>query len=101
LFQLVLQDPDLLLLDEPESGVDLENIALMGDVLNQRIHEKDKSALVITHSGYILDYLKARQGCMMVRGEFWCMGSPKEMFKSIREGGYEKCREYYDRKSPE
>jgi len=101
LFQLVLQDPDLLLLDEPESGVDLENIALMGDVLNRRLNEKGKSALVITHSGYILDYLKAKAGCMMVKGKFWCMGSPKEMFKSIREGGYEKCRECYDRKGPE
>lgn len=101
LFQLILQNPDLLLLDEPESGVDLENIAIMGSVLNQRLNEKDKSALVITHSGYILDYLKAKEGCVMIKGKFWCMGSPKEIFRSIREGGYEKCRECYDRKSPE
>jgi len=29
--QLLAQRPDLILLDEPESGVDLENIALIGD----------------------------------------------------------------------
>ena len=31
LLQLMAQKPDLLLLDEPESGVDVENIALVGD----------------------------------------------------------------------
>jgi Fe-S cluster assembly ATP-binding protein len=32
LLQLLTQDPDLVLLDEPESGVDLENIALIGQI---------------------------------------------------------------------
>ncbi len=31
LLQLMAQQPDLVLLDEPESGVDLENIVLLGD----------------------------------------------------------------------
>jgi Fe-S cluster assembly ATP-binding protein len=92
LFQLMLQDPDLLLLDEPESGVDLENISLMGSVLNRYLSQKGKSALVITHTGYILDYVKAKNGCVMMGGKFWCVGEPKEMFKSIRESGYEKCK---------
>lgn len=100
LFQLLLQDPDFLLLDEPESGVDLENVSIMGDVLNAFLKEEGKSALIITHSGYILDYLKAKTGCMMIKGRFWCVGSPKEMFHSIRESGYEHCRECYERKPP-
>lgn len=100
LFQLILQNPDLLLLDEPESGVDLENISIMGKVLNEYLQDKNKSALIITHSGYILDYLKAKSGCMMLKGKFWCIGSPVEMFKSIREEGYEKCRECYERHPP-
>jgi len=66
--------------------------------LNEYLKHNDKSALIITHSGYILDYLKAKVGCVMIKGKFWCVGSPKEMFKSIQEGGYEKCRECYERK---
>lgn len=93
LFQLILQNPGLLLLDEPESGVDLENISVMGRVLDEFLSQPDKSALIITHSGYILDYLKAKVGCVMIKGRFWCVGSPAEMFKSIREGGYEKCKD--------
>jgi len=96
LFQILLQDPDLLLLDEPESGVDLENISIMGDVLNNYLRDKKKSALIITHTGYILDYIHAKKGCVMIDGKLWCVGSPKEMFKSIREGGYEKCKECHE-----
>lgn len=100
LFQIMLQNPDFLLLDEPESGVDLENISIMGNVLNEFLKNKEKSALIITHTGYILDYIKAKAGCVMIKGKFWCVGSPKEMFKSIREVGYQNCKECHERKGP-
>ncbi len=92
LFQLILQNPDCLLLDEPESGVDIENISLMGEVLNNYLQKEDKSALIITHTGYILDYVKAERGCVMMEGKLWCVGSPKEMFEVIRKKGYEECK---------
>lgn len=101
LFQMLLQKPELLLLDEPESGVDLENISIMGGVLNEYLKEKDKSALIITHTGYILDYIKAKKGCVMIEGKLWCLGSPKEMFESIKKEGYEKCRECHEPKRVE
>ncbi len=94
LFQLSLQDPDMLLLDEPESGVDLENISIMGQVLDEFLKEKHKSALIITHTGYILDYVKAKKGCLMIDGQLWCVGrQPKQMFEEIKIKGYEFCRE--------
>ncbi|MFA5093916.1 MAG: ABC transporter ATP-binding protein [Candidatus Omnitrophota bacterium] len=92
LFQLMLQNPDMLLLDEPESGVDLENISIMGKVLDKYLKQEDKSALIITHTGYILDYVKATRGCVMIDGRFWCAGDPKEMFRNIRSKGYEHCK---------
>ncbi len=98
LCQMLLQDAQLLLLDEPESGVDLENISIMGGVLNEYLKQPGKSALIITHTGYILDYIKAQKACMMFKGKFWCTGRPKEMFESIRKEGYEKCKECADRK---
>jgi Fe-S cluster assembly ATP-binding protein len=93
LFQILLQDPDLLLLDEPESGVDLENISIMGKVLNEFLKTPGKSALMITHTGYILDYVRSENGCVMIDGKLWCVGNPKEMFVSIRKFGYDKCKE--------
>src|SRR4030043_1223698 len=90
LFQVLLQDPELLLLDEPESGVDIENIGVMGGALNEYLKQEGKSALIITHTGYILDYINAKRGCVLLDGKFWCVGDPKEMFGAIRKSGYDK-----------
>ena len=38
LLQLMAQQPDMVLLDEPESGVDLESIALIGEAINSLLH---------------------------------------------------------------
>ncbi len=93
LFQVLLQKPKLLLLDEPESGVDIENISIMGNVLNQYLKETNASALIITHTGYILDYVDANKAYVLIDGKIWCEGNPREIFESIRKDGYEKCKE--------
>jgi len=97
LFQVILQDPDLLLLDEPESGVDIENISIMGKVLNDYLKEQGKSTLIITHTGYILDYIKAQRALVLIEGKVWCEGEPSEVFRSIKKFGYQKCKECYER----
>jgi len=73
LLQLSAQNPDLMLFDEPESGVDLENIALVGNTIARLLQkngtegenksrlqakrERTKMGLIITHTGHILDYV--------------------------------------------
>jgi Fe-S cluster assembly ATP-binding protein len=81
LLQLMAQDADFMLFDEPESGVDMENIALVGQTI-ARLLQKDmapdqsrskmqkkidrtKMGLIITHTGYILDYVAARARCFI------------------------------------
>jgi Fe-S cluster assembly ATP-binding protein len=96
LLQLLAQDPDLILLDEPESGVDLVNISLIGNaigtLLQKDVHkERKKAGLIITHSGHILDYVEADRGCVLVNKTIWCTGNPHEILKGIRERGYEGC----------
>ena len=74
------QKPDLLLFDEPESGVDLENMALVGKTvrylldgtperccatLRQREKVRSTSGLIITHTGHILEYVNAHRGQVM------------------------------------
>jgi len=96
LLQLMAQDPDLILLDEPESGVDLVNIDLIGNairkLLQKDVHKnRRKSGLIITHSGYILDYVEADKGCVLVNETIWCTGNPHEILEGIREHGYQGC----------
>jgi len=97
LMQLLAQRPDLVLLDEPESGVDLENIALIGRLINELLEKESKlrvrtsMGLIITHTGHILEYVNARNGYIMLEGTIGCMGDPREILKEIKEKGYEEC----------
>ncbi len=96
LLQLTIQNPDLILLDEPESGVDLENIKIIGKgikrLLQKNLHrQRVKSGLVITHTGLILNYLEADNGYLMLDGTIRCEGNPREMFETIQSTGYEEC----------
>ncbi len=98
LLQLLAQSPDLVLLDEPESGVDLVNIVLIGQLINdllQKEHpmrDRKRSSLIITHTGYILDYVNARTGYVLLDGKIVCDGDPHEILKTIKSKGYEECR---------
>ncbi len=107
LLQIMAQNPDFLLLDEPESGVDLENIALIGSVIEKLLQremrlqkgksrkelkqERMKSGLIITHTGYILEYVDADIGHVLMEGELACSGNPREILKTIKEQGYDEC----------
>lgn len=107
LVQLLAQNPDLILLDEPESGVDLENMALIGRAINQLLEKevlhwndrplkeirksRTKSGLVITHTGYILNYVEADVGHVLYKGRLSCSGNPRELFGCIKRVGYGEC----------
>ena len=101
LMQLLAQRPELTLLDEPESGVDLVNIALIGELMNDLlekncpIQQRKCMGLIITHTGHILDYVNARTGYVMCDGTIGCVGDPHEMLATIREKGYEECINCY------
>jgi len=97
--QLMLQNPDFIMLDEPESGVDLENISLIGNaighLLEKEKHHRDriKAGLIITHTGYILDYIDADFGHVMCDGLIKCHGNPREILRDIKTRGYKECLE--------
>ncbi|MBP2644018.1 MAG: sufC [Firmicutes bacterium] len=106
LLQLMAQQPDLVMLDEPESGVDIENIALVGQAANSILErgmrrngqtvkkyrtDRRKSGLIITHTGHILQYIPADIAHVMYQGTLACSGNPQEMLSCIQEKGYEEC----------
>lgn len=98
LLQLMIQNPQLLLVDEPESGVDLENIAVVGEALNsllktEKIKERAKSGLIITHTGYILNYVNADRGYVLINGRLVCEGNPRDLFEEVNKRGFEGCLE--------
>ena len=96
--QVLAQRPDLALFDEPESGVDLENVAVVGGALarllrGDRATERPRAGLIITHTGHILDYVNADVGHVLFDGQLACMGNPRDLIDEITRQGYEKCVE--------
>jgi Fe-S cluster assembly ATP-binding protein len=100
LLQLEAQNPCLYLLDEPESGVDLVSIERVGNKVKDLLHgtscagrkgRAGKAALVITHTGQILDYIEADRGYVMCNGTVMCSGNPRELLQEISKMGYEEC----------
>jgi Fe-S cluster assembly ATP-binding protein len=105
LMQLLAQKPILALIDEPESGVDLVSIALIGELINCLlgkdclIPERKCLGLIITHTGHILDYVNARTGYVMCDGVIECEGDPREILATIREKGYQECSRCFLRRA--
>jgi Fe-S cluster assembly ATP-binding protein len=96
LLQLLAQGPELALLDEPESGVDLVNMSLIGEMINELLQKdlkrrRTRSCLIITHTGHILDYVHASKGYVLLNGTIPCERDALEVLDSIKENGYEGC----------
>ncbi len=107
LLQLMAQNPSLVLFDEPESGVDLENMALIGKTarqlldgessfpacspMRQKLKRNSTSGLIITHTGYILEYVNADRAQVMYDGQLCCEARPREILDHIAKYGYQEC----------
>lgn len=97
IMQLMAQDPDFVMLDEPDSGVDIENMELIGNVIGELLHRKIQpskriaSGLIITHLATITDYIEVDWAHVMLDGVIACSGSPDRIISEVMKGGYEKC----------
>jgi Fe-S cluster assembly ATP-binding protein len=107
LLQLMAQRPSLILFDEPESGVDLENMHLIGKTVRQLLggpeapvadttmkelkSRRKTSGLIITHTGYILDYANADRGQVLYNGYLCCESRPRDILEHVRQYGYKEC----------
>jgi Fe-S cluster assembly ATP-binding protein len=91
ILQLIFLKPKLLLLDEPDSGVDVESLKLIATEIQHYIETNCASALLITHKGDILEYIKAKYGCILLDGKFHCFTHPMSIYEDIKKVGYEEC----------
>ncbi len=89
ILQVLAQNGDLLILDEPDSGVDVENLRVLGEVINELL--RDRSALIITHLGVILRYVNADRAHVLLNGTIVCSGPPVKILGQILNEGYVWC----------
>lgn len=91
MYQMIKMKTKLYLFDEPDSGVDVENIVVLAKEINKLMEDKSKSAILVTHGGQILKYLKPSRAVVMLLGKIICHGDPQRVFRAITKVGYSRC----------
>ena len=75
ILQLLAQKPDFTMFDEPDSGVDIENVELIAQEINTLLDKdkkpglRERSGLLITHLGYILNFVGANTAHVLMDGK--------------------------------
>ena len=89
LAQVFAMKPKLMILDEPDSGVDIDSLKLVGMEISKVVEELGSSVLTITHHRHILQYLKPDIAHIMYGNQIINSGDPDLLISQIEEKGYE------------
>ena len=98
ILQVLLLKPKLILLDEPDSGVDIESLKLITNEIQKYVKKNNASSLIITHQGEILNHIKSKRACVLLNSTIYCYANPQDIFKTLKEVGFQKCIECEIRK---
>ncbi|MEM4519434.1 MAG: ATP-binding cassette domain-containing protein [Sulfolobales archaeon] len=97
LYLVMLQTPKLALLDEPDSGVDIESLNLIADMINLLI-KRGSSIILVTHSGNILSKLnRIDRVHLMMGGRIMYSGLTDEVIPLVFKYGFRKTAEMLGR----
>ena len=88
ILQLLLFRPDLAILDETDSGLDVDAVRLVSDGVRAYQHEQEGSLLIITHSTRILEALPIDYTHVLVDGSMAATGDGS-LVEQINRSGYE------------
>jgi Fe-S cluster assembly ATP-binding protein len=91
LAQILAMEPRLMILDEIDSGVDIDSLRLIGQELNGVMKERGCSVLIVTHYRHILQYVKPSAIHIMYDGRIVSSGPPDEILAVIEAEGYDSC----------
>lgn len=87
ILQMAVLDPFFAILDETDSGLDIDAMRIVAEGVN-RLFKADKALLLITHYQRLLDYIKTHFVHIMVDGRIICTGGP-ELALELESQGYE------------
>jgi len=87
ILQMSVLEPKLCILDETDSGLDVDSLKIVGEGVN-KLKDGKRSFLIITHYNRILDYIKPNRVYVMKKGKVVKEGSSKLAFE-LEKKGYE------------
>ena len=85
--QMGILDPKLAILDETDSGLDIDALRVVGDGINSIMRRPDKAVLLITHYQRLLDYVQPDFVHVLAAGRIVKSGGP-ELALELEEHGY-------------
>ena len=88
---MALLDSDLAILDETDSGLDIDALKIISNGIN-KLMNKDKAIILITHYQRLLDYVKPDYIHVMQKGKIIKTGD-SELAKELEIKGYEWIKE--------
>ncbi len=87
MLQLAMFEPRFAIMDETDSGLDIDALKMVGDVVNA-LRGPDRGFLVITHYQRLLDYIKPDAVHVLAAGRIVKSGGP-ELAEALEKSGYE------------
>ncbi len=87
IFQMAMLDPVLAILDETDSGLDVDALKIVADGVNA-LHTPEKSAIVITHYQKLLEYVRPDVVHILKDGKIVAEGG-RELIDKIESDGFE------------
>ena len=96
IFQMAMLEPKLSILDETDSGLDVDAMRVVADGVN-KMHTSDTSAIVITHYERLLDMIKPSVVHVLYNGRIVKTAGP-DLAKEIEARGYDWIKEEADAK---
>ncbi len=94
ILQMAMLDPEVAILDETDSGLDIDALRIVAEGVNA-LRGPDLGALVITHYQRILNYITPDQVHILLEGRIVETGGP-ELALHLEEHGYDWIREKVD-----
>lgn len=91
IFQMAMLDPKLSILDETDSGLDIDALRIVANGVN-KLKTKDKATIVITHYQRLLDYIIPDYVHVLYNGRIVKSGT-KELAMELEEKGYDWIKE--------
>ena len=86
--QMALLEPRLLILDETDSGLDIDALRIVSEGVNA-LRAPDRAMLVITHYQRLLDYIRPDRVHVLAGGRIVASGGP-ELAHELERSGYDK-----------
>ena len=87
IFQMAMLEPKLAILDETDSGLDIDALRIVANGVN-KLRSKDNAVVVITHYQRLLDYIKPDYVHVLYKGKIVKSGGP-ELAHELEERGYD------------